>query len=85
KANAMIAPLNPKMSDEFLAYSHKTMESNQLIGGRGETPVTGLILESRINDQLNTLRESGLLDKEVTVEEVAPLTFLPPELQSLAQ
>ncbi|MEM1222995.1 MAG: ABC transporter substrate-binding protein [Verrucomicrobiota bacterium] len=85
KANAMIAPLNPKMSDEFLAYSHQTMEANKLIGGRGETPVTGLILKSRIDDQLKMLRESDLLDKEVSAEEVAPLVYLPPELQNLAQ
>ena len=77
KANAEIASLNPKMTDEFLAYSLSAMKENALISGRNQIDETGLIRESRIQDQINTLSEIGLLDKEMTVDEVAPLTFLP--------
>lgn len=82
KANAVIASLNPKMTDEFLAYSLNAMKVNQLIAGRSGEIKTGLIEVARIQNQINTLSDAELLDREMTVAEIAPDTFLPKAVQS---
>ncbi|MEM8868121.1 MAG: ABC transporter substrate-binding protein [Verrucomicrobiota bacterium] len=85
KANALIQSLNPKMTDDFLNYSIDTMAENQLIAGRDENEALGLITHARINDQIRMLEESDLLDRPITAEEVAPIAYLPAELQAMSK
>ncbi len=78
-ANALLRKLRPDLPPEFMAYSIKAMTDNGLVLGdaaRGER--MGLLTRERLQREINLLREVGVLDKPVTVDDVATLEFVPP-------
>jgi NitT/TauT family transport system substrate-binding protein len=81
RANAIIQSQNPKMTEEFLAYSVKAMAENHLIAGKGPREATGLLDPVRIQRQLDTLLSLGIIEKPMLAEEFAPLDFLPEALR----
>jgi NitT/TauT family transport system substrate-binding protein len=78
--NALIRQARPDLSDEFLAFSIQAMKDYRLVLGdpaRGER--MGQLTSERIATQLRLLRELGVMDRELRVEDVATFDFLPPE------
>ena len=78
-ANALLRRLRPDLTDDFLAYSIKTMKDNRLVLGdpaRGER--MGLLTRERLQRQIDLLHEVGVLDQPVTVDDAATLEFIPP-------
>jgi NitT/TauT family transport system substrate-binding protein len=83
RANTIIRSQNPKMTEEFLAYSVKAMADNNLIAGKGPRETTGLIDPIRIQQQLDTLLSLGIIQRPMLAEEFAPVEFLPEELRQI--
>jgi NitT/TauT family transport system substrate-binding protein len=78
-ANASLRHLRPDLPPEFMAYSIGAMTDNNLVLGdaaRGER--MGLLTRERLQREINLLREVGVLDKPVTVDDVATLEFVSP-------
>jgi NitT/TauT family transport system substrate-binding protein len=76
--NELIVKLRGDLSPEFMAYSIKAMNDYQLVLGdpaRGE--FAGQLTAERLQKQIALLQELGLLDKPVTVEDVATFEFIP--------
>lgn len=76
--NALIAKLRNDLTPEFMAYSIKAMNDYRLVLGdpaRGE--FAGQLTAARLQKQIALLQELGLLDKPVTVEDVATFEFIP--------
>lgn len=79
-ANALLKQLRPDLPEEFFAFSIQAMKEYQLVLGdsaRGEK--MGQITRDRIETQLRLLGELGLLERGLTVDDVARLDLLPPE------
>lgn len=79
-ANTLLRSLRPDLPEEFFAYSIVAMKRHQLVLGdpaRGER--MGQLTRARIETQLKLLRELGVTERDLTVEDVATLDFLPPE------
>lgn len=79
-ANALIKQLRPDLTDEFFAYSIKAMKDYHLVLGdpaRGEK--MGQLKAERLSTQLKLLQELGVLERPLTVSDVAVFDFLPPE------
>lgn len=77
-ANAILAAKRTDLSPEFVAYSIKAMNDYKLVAGdpaKGE--MTGLLTAARLQKQIDLLREVGVLDKPVKVEDVATFDFIP--------
>lgn len=75
-ANAEIARRNLQMTPDFIAYTVKTMRTNRLIEGdprKGEA--TGRLTRARLQALIDILEPMGVLDRHVTVEDVARLEF----------
>lgn len=83
KANAIIAASNPKMNEEFMAYSINAMQENHLIAGNSAVDETGLIQPKRMQALIDDLYEIGTIKKKLSAEEVAPSKFLPDYLQAM--
>jgi NitT/TauT family transport system substrate-binding protein len=83
KANATISKLNPKMTPEFIEYSINSMLENQLVSGYGPIDKTGLIEPSRMQAQIDTLFDIGLVKEPIKAEEIAPTIYLPKYLQDM--
>ena len=81
-AHAIIRQANPKMTEEFMAFSIKAMQENKLIEGEGPEQATGLIIHSRIQDTVGQLLEAGLIEAPVDPEILAPLDYLPESLRA---
>lgn len=78
--NALIQSLRPDLPAEFFEFSIRSMKDYQLVLGdptRGEK--AGQLTRERIETQLKMLRELKILERELTLEDVARLDFLPPE------
>jgi NitT/TauT family transport system substrate-binding protein len=78
--NALIAARRSDLPPEFFAFSIEAMKDYQLVLGdpaRGEK--MGQLTPERIATQLRLLRELGVIDRELQVEEVATFDFLPDE------
>ncbi len=77
-ANTLLRRLRPDLTPEFLAYSIQAMKDYQLVLGdpaRGET--MGQLNPARIQRQIDLLQEMGVLERPVTVADVATQQFLP--------
>jgi NitT/TauT family transport system substrate-binding protein len=77
-ANALLAQKRADLSPEFMAYSIKAMNDYKLVSGdpaKGE--FAGQITATRLQKQIALLQEVGVLDKPVTVADVASFEFLP--------
>jgi NitT/TauT family transport system substrate-binding protein len=78
-ANREIARRNVQMTPDFLAYAIRTMLEHRLVSGdpaQGEA--IGQLSRRRLQDQIDFLRRLGVLDRIVTVDDVADFRFLPP-------
>jgi NitT/TauT family transport system substrate-binding protein len=78
-ANEALRKLRPDLPPEFMAYSRAAMRDDALVLGdpaRGER--MGLLTRARLEQEINLLREVGVLDKPVTVDDVATFAFVPP-------
>jgi NitT/TauT family transport system substrate-binding protein len=86
KAHEIIRTANPKMTEDFMAYSISAMDKFELISGSGPEQATGLIVHSRIVDTMNQMKEAGLIEEPLDPDVIAPQDYLPPHLQEhLAQ
>jgi NitT/TauT family transport system substrate-binding protein len=75
-AFAEIARRNVQMTPEFLAFSYQAMKQYHLVEGeaaKGEA--IGIISRKRLQGQIDALQELGVLDRKVTVDEVADMRF----------
>jgi len=82
-ANALISQSNPKMTEEFMAFSVDAMRENRLVSGNGDVDQTGLIDPERMQGLIDDLFELGIIENRVTSSEIAPSTFLPEYLQAM--
>jgi NitT/TauT family transport system substrate-binding protein len=76
-ANAILAAKRSDLSPEFMAYSIKAMKDYKLVMGepaKGET--TGQLTAARLQKQIDILQEVGVLEKPVSVEDVATFEFI---------
>ena len=79
-ADALLKALRPDLTVVFLAYCRAAMRDYQLVLGdpaRGEK--MGQLTPERLATQLKLLRELGAIERDLRVEDVARLDFLPPE------
>ncbi len=79
-ANALLKQRRPDLPEEFFAYSIRAMNEYRLVLGdpaRGEK--MGQLTRARIETQLKLLRELGVTERELRVEDVATFDYLPPE------
>ncbi len=77
-ANALLRKLRPDLPEDFYAYSIRAMKDYQLVLGdakRGEA--MGQLTAERLQRQIEQLQAAGVLEKAVTVGEVASFEFLP--------
>ncbi len=78
--NALLKKVRSDLPDDFFAYSIKAMNDYQLVLGdpkRGEK--MGQLTRARLETQLKLLKELGVMDRELRVDDVATFDFLPPE------
>lgn len=78
--NALLKKVRSDLPDEFFAFSIQAMKDYRLVLGdpaRGEK--MGQLTRARLETQLKLLRELGVLDREVRVEDVATFDALPAE------
>ncbi len=76
EANREIQRLNTAMTPDFVAYAMKSMRTNRLVAGdpaKGES--TGHLSRERLQELIDTLQKLGVLDRPVTVDDVARLEF----------
>lgn len=83
RANAIIQERHSKMTDEFLAYSVRTMKENFLVAGARPEDQTGLIDPVRMQAQIDTLLDIGLLKQPLEASKLAPLDYLPAEVRAM--
>jgi NitT/TauT family transport system substrate-binding protein len=77
-ANKLLAEKRDDLTPEFMAYSIKAMNEYKVVLGdpaKGEYP--GQPTAARLQKQIDVLREVGVLDKPVKVEDVATFEFIP--------
>jgi NitT/TauT family transport system substrate-binding protein len=71
KTNALLASLNPKLDEEFMAYSVGALiEYNLVTGSTGDPSVIGEIDTTRIQAEVIQLQELGFLKMPVEAESV---------------
>ncbi len=74
--NLEIMKRNVQMTPDFLAYAYTVFKKHHLVEGdpaKGET--IGGLSRSRLQEQIDALQLIGVLDRTVTVDEVAALQF----------
>lgn len=77
-ANRLLAAKRDDLSPEFMAYSIKAMNEYKLVSGdpaKGE--YVGQLTSARLEKQIKLLQDVGVLDKPVTVGDVATFEFIP--------
>ncbi|HEY8995218.1 MAG TPA: ABC transporter substrate-binding protein [Lacunisphaera sp.] len=77
-ANKILMEKRSDLTPEFMAYSIKAMNDYKLVSGepaKGE--FAGQITAARLQKQIDLLREVGVLDKPVKVEDVATFEYIP--------
>lgn len=78
-ANRRLQELRPDLPADFFPYCIQAMKEHRLVEGiveRGER--AGLLTRGRLQDQIDLLREAGVLEKPVAVDDVASFEFNPP-------
>lgn len=74
-----LSQLRPDLPRDFIGYSIKALQDYRLVRGdaeRGER--AGLLTQERLQREIDLLREVGVLEKRVTIADVATLKFVPP-------
>jgi NitT/TauT family transport system substrate-binding protein len=85
-AETLLTKDNSENTPELMAYVRTALRAHGMVSGdpaKGEH--TGLITRGRLTDQLNILRQLGLLKTPVSVDQVATFDFLPEELKAPAR
>jgi len=83
---ALIAKVNPNMSDEFMNYSIKAMHDAHIVEGRPEDGErNGLMTRKRLEEQVNDLVQLKIIQQPIPVEKFARFDLLPADLQRGAQ
>ena len=78
-AVARLRQLRPDLPGDFFAYSIGALRDYRLVLGdpaNGER--AGLLTRVRLQSEIDLLRRVGVLDRPVTVDDVADLEFVPP-------
>ena len=79
-ANALISKFRDDLTPDFFAYSIHAMKDYQLVlGDPSRNEKMGQLTRERIETQLKNLRDLGVIEREIRVEDVATFDFLPPE------
>ena len=69
KADALLKSLNPKLDDEFIAYSKQAMIEYGLVTGEtGDPKVIGSISRSRVENEVRQLVDLGVLEESLDVD-----------------
>ncbi|MBX3749499.1 MAG: ABC transporter substrate-binding protein [Opitutaceae bacterium] len=77
-AHALILARNRDMTPGQLAYSRQALIDHALVTGRREKgEATGQLRLERIQEEIDRLREFGVLEKPLRADEVATRVFLP--------
>lgn len=77
-ANKLLAGKRDDLTPEFMAYSIKAMKEYKLVSGDPEKgEFTGQLTAPRLEKQIRLLQEVGVLDKAITVSDVATFEFIP--------
>jgi NitT/TauT family transport system substrate-binding protein len=85
-ANDLITADHSESTPAVLAYSWRELRRAHIVDGdaaKGER--VGLITRRRLQTQIDTLQQLGLLTDKIPVEQVASFDFLPADLQGLAR
>jgi NitT/TauT family transport system substrate-binding protein len=78
--NDLLAKLRSDLTPDFMAYSIKAMNQYQLVlGDPKRDERVGQLTPERLQTQINLLRELGVLDKPVQLEDVVRFDFIPDE------
>lgn len=73
----LILARNPQMSRDFLSYGRDSLRKHHLVAGhRDRSEVVGQLSRKRIDDQIRTLVELGLLKEPLSLEKLADLSIL---------
>lgn len=78
-AEALLRKLRPDLPAGIFPYSLDAMKRYRLVRGdpaRGER--AGLLTRARLQQEIDLLRQLGVLEHPVTVDQVATLEFVPP-------
>ena len=76
--NALILAKRNDLSPELLAYSIKAMNDYKLVlGDPAKGEFAGQLTAARLQKQIDLLKEVGVLDKPVTVDDVVSFEFVP--------
>jgi NitT/TauT family transport system substrate-binding protein len=79
---ALLTKDNIENTPELMAYVRTALREHGMVSGDpAKRERTGLITRERIDDQLNILRQLGLLMAPVSADQVATFDFLPEELK----
>lgn len=79
QAKALIRKANDKMEDGVMNFTVDALKSHRLVGGRAEAgEYLGLLTTARMQEQITTLVDLGLLEKPVQLDKVATFEFVPP-------
>ena len=82
RANAMIAELNERMTEDFMAFSVNAMKEHKLVEGRAEDGETiGAISRARIAQLVEQLGEIGMIEGDPDPEIFIDLSYLPEDLR----
>jgi NitT/TauT family transport system substrate-binding protein len=77
-ANQLLQKLRPDLTPEFLAYSIQAMKDYQLVlGDPKRDERMGQLLPKRLETQIKTLQEIGVLDQPVELKDVVTFDFIP--------
>ena len=69
KADTLLKSLNPKLHDEFIAYSKQAMTDYGLVTGEnGDTDTIGTISRARVAKEITQLVELGVLPEALDVD-----------------
>ncbi len=79
-AEALLTKDNAENTPELMAYVRTALRDHGMVSGNpAKKERTGLITRERINDQINILRQLGLLTTPLSADQVATFDFLPDE------
>ncbi|MBI2515363.1 MAG: ABC transporter substrate-binding protein [Opitutae bacterium] len=78
--NQLLLKLRPDLTPEFLAYSIQAMKDYELVlGDPKRDERMGQLTPKRIETQIKRLQDIGVLEKPITLKDVATFEFLPDE------
>ncbi len=80
---ALIAKVNPNMSEEFMDYSITAMRESNIVSGRpAEGERIGLMTRRRLEEQVNDLFQLKIIPQLIPVDKFVRFDLMPADLQS---